>query len=330
MDNDCDGATDEEYQVTVSDCGLGACAAEGVRMCDSGQVVDTCLPVAPVDEVCDSFDNDCNGQTDEGTALCLDGMACQKGQCLPEDMVLVPAGEFFRGCNQGLDTNCLSNEKPGHLVFLEAFLVDRTEVPASRYQACVDAGTCSVPVEGSFEPGTKPNHPATGVTYEQALAYCGWMDRRLPTESEWEKAARGGCELVTNCSSQARLYPWGNAVPTCATAWYSSCTATAATRPVGTLPEGASPYGALDMAGNAAEWVADWYMGLYEIENDSNPTGPDFGTYRSIRGGNSGGSNGSAAKMRVSWRGSDVPHMSWSGTSKGQLGFRCALSVGDL
>jgi formylglycine-generating enzyme required for sulfatase activity len=257
-------------------------------------------------------------------------MTCQEGQCLPEDMVLVPAGQFHRGCNEGLDMNCLSNEKPGHLVFLEAFLVDRTEVPASRYQACVDAGACFAPEDASYDPASKPNHPATGVTYEQATAYCGWMDRRLPSEAEWEKAARGGCELSMNCSAQAKLYPWGNTAPSCATAWYSACTATAATRPVGTLPDGASPYGALDMAGNAAEWVADWYLGLYEVEYNSNPTGPDFGTYRSIRGGNSGTSNGAAGKMRVSWRGSDVPHMTWTGTSKGQLGFRCALSFGDL
>jgi|GEM_PF-716959 len=331
VDDDCDGATDEEVPKTTTTCGTGPCAATGVLACVNGALVDSCQPKPPTAEECDNLDNDCDGSTDEvDDGPCLPGLECRQGQCLPEDMELVPEGQYWRGCNASLDNVCLSNEKPAYLVYLDAYLLDRTEVAASRYKACIDAGGCTPPADTSFDPVTKPNHPVTGVTWAQATGFCQWMGRRLPTEAEWEKAARGGCELATNCSTQARVYPWGSDAPTCTLVHYSDCTSTGGTTPVGTHPAGASPYGVLDLAGNAAEWVADWYDGLYDDTDTLNPKGPQVGTYRVIRGGNAGTTNGTAGKLRASYRTDDVADVTWGGAQKGALGFRCALFLADM
>jgi formylglycine-generating enzyme required for sulfatase activity len=331
VDDDCDGQTDEDVSKTTTTCGEGPCASTGVLACVAGVLVDSCVPKPPTAEACDLEDNDCDGSTDEDDdGPCLPGLACRKGQCLPDDMELVPAGQYWRGCNPSLDPDCSSNEKPGHLVYVDGYLIDRTEVTASRYKACMDGGACTAPDDAAFEPDTKPNHPVSGVSWDQASAFCAWMDRRLPTEAEWEKAARGGCELYANCPTQARVYPWGAESPNCSLAHYADCTSTGGTTSVGTHATGASPYGVLDLAGNAAEWVADWYEGLYDEFDDVNPKGPELGTYRVIRGGNAGSTNGTASRLRASYRTDDVAHVTWGGAQKGALGFRCALFLADM
>ena len=331
IDDDCDGQTDEEVAKTATTCGEGPCASTGVMSCVNGAPVDSCVPKPPTDEACDNLDNDCDGQTDEADdGPCLPGLDCRKGQCLPQDMELVPAGQYWRGCNATLDDDCFSNEKPAYLVYLDAYLIDRTEVTASRYKACMTGGGCTAPADASFEPTTKPNHPVAGITWQQANAFCAWMGRRLPTEAEWEKAARGGCELTTACATQAAVYPWGNDAPTCALAHFNDCTSTGGTTPAGTHLDGASPYGVLDLAGNAAEWVSDYYVDLYDDTDTMNPKGPEIGNYRVIRGGNAGSTNGSPAKLRASYRTDDVADATWGGAQKGALGFRCALFLADM
>ncbi len=173
----------------------------------------------------------------------------------PEDMVLVPAGEFFAGCNEEVDSECLADEKPGGPRELPAFSIDRTEVTLAAYRACVEAETCSKPDQGegcNWGESERERHPVNCVDLDQATAYCAWRGARLPTEWEWEKAARG---------NDGRKYAWGNEPVDCRRAVIdegsgSACGLGDTTFEVGSKPEGASPYGALDLIGNVWEWTS--------------------------------------------------------------------------
>ncbi|MFC2015812.1 SUMF1/EgtB/PvdO family nonheme iron enzyme [Chloroflexota bacterium] len=197
-------------------------------------------------------------------------------------MVYVPAGEFTMGSNETDD------EKPVHTVTLDAFWIDRTEVTNVQYGKCVEAGACTAAADSSsysrssyYGNSSFDNYPVIYVNWSQASDYCRWAGARLPAEAEWEKAARG---------SDGRVYPWGNGDPSCDRAnSYDDdkgdhCVGD--TTEVGSYPSGASPYGALDMAGNVWEWVADWYDSDYYSQSPaSNPQGPNSGKYRVLRGG---------------------------------------------
>jgi formylglycine-generating enzyme required for sulfatase activity len=186
------------------------------------------------------------------------------------EMVYVPAGEFIMGSNEGY-----SDEKPAHTVYLDAFYIDKYEVTNAQYRKCAEAGACSQPHDAEYY--NDPNyagHPMVYVDWSQADAYCRWAGKRLPTEAEWEKAARG---------TDGRTYPWGEGID-CDHAQYGECGGQ--TVPVGSKPQGTSPYGALDMAGNVWEWVADWYgEDYYSQSPERNPPGPDSGWSRVLRGG---------------------------------------------
>ena len=162
-------------------------------------------------------------------------------------LLLVSAGEFVMGSAPG-GYIFGDNETPRRRIFLKAFYIDKYEVTNRRFRMFF------APVDryaGSFE---EPDQPVVGVTWFQAREYCARVNRRLPTEAEWEKAARG---------VDGRIYPWGDERATCVRAVMGgvipSCRKGFATWSVGSRPLGASPYGAMDMAGNAMEWVADWY-----------------------------------------------------------------------
>ena len=197
------------------------------------------------------------------------------------DLVCVPAGEFLMGSTDS-DKDAQDNEKPQHKVDLDAFWIDRTEVTNAQYEKCVQAGQCTASSYASDSKYNGDTQPVVGVTWNDATTYCEWAGRRLPTEAQWEKAARG---------TDGRLYPWGNQMATCDYAvvavTYDSETGCGkkTTWPVGSKPKGASPYGALDMAGNVWEWVEDQYDAEYYANSPSkNPTGPSSGPDRLLRG----------------------------------------------
>jgi formylglycine-generating enzyme required for sulfatase activity len=193
----------------------------------------------------------------------------------------VPADAFMMGSADN-DSTANSDEKPQHSVFLDAFWIDRTEVTNAEYARCVASGQCTSPKNTSSSTssgyyGNKQfaDYPVIYIDWEQAQAYCTWAGRRLPSEAEWEKAARG---------SDGRIYPWGSTIPTKMLLNFNSIVNE--TTAVGSYPSGASPYGALDMAGNVWEWVSDWYSNSYYQQSPArNPSGPSTGTYHVLRGG---------------------------------------------
>ena len=161
-------------------------------------------------------------------------------------MIEIPAGEFVMGCDDLDSKVCGKAERQRVVVDLPAYSIDRTEVTQAAYQRCIEAGVCTPPA-GGFEPTEACTNPVVNVTWEQAGKYCAWLDKRLPTEAEWEKAARG---------TDGRVFPWGNDPPSCELANFEGCGLRSA-EPVASHPAGASPYGVLDMAGNVREWVFD-------------------------------------------------------------------------
>ncbi|NVB42440.1 SUMF1/EgtB/PvdO family nonheme iron enzyme [Pseudenhygromyxa sp. WMMC2535] len=162
------------------------------------------------------------------------------------EMIEIPAGEFVMGCDIRNSQLCGQNERKLTTVELPAFAIDRTEVTQAAYERCIEAGVCEAPAAG-FSPGEDCTHPVVNVSWQQAGQYCAWLDKRLPTEAEWEKAARG---------DDGRLFPWGDEAPTCELANFEGC-GLRAPQPVASHPAGASPYGLMDMAGNVREWVFD-------------------------------------------------------------------------
>jgi len=225
-------------------------------------------------------------------------------------LVFIPAGKFMMGSNTGL-----ADQQPVHEVTLDPFWMDQTEVTNSMYAKCVDVGTCKVPAKVESQTHTIyygnsqfDSYPVIYVDWYSAKTYCEWVDRRLPTESEWEMAARG---------EDGRTYPWGNEPPNNNLLNYNS--AVGDTVKVGTYPSGASPYGVLDFAGNVWEWVADRYDGsYYSVAPTANPKGPDLGGKRVLRGGSW---HGTADLIQSTLRRGDSP--SWEDQ---YLGFRCAAS----
>ena len=188
-------------------------------------------------------------------------------------MVLVPAGEFTMGGNEAV------SEKPVHQVSLDAYYMDKHEVTVEQYAKFLEATKRRSPPEWKIlNQPPHQKHPIVMMDWSDANAYCQWAEKRLPTEAEWEKAARG---------ADGRIYPWGNDLPTPQRANYGKkkWDKHAALVPVGTL-DGKSPYGIYDMAGNAWEWVSDWYDRVYYKNSPSqNPKGPEHGDFKVSKGG---------------------------------------------
>jgi formylglycine-generating enzyme required for sulfatase activity len=186
-------------------------------------------------------------------------------------LVYVPAGAFTMGDDSGE-----KDERPAHKVYLDAFWIDQTEVTNKQYQTCVNAGSCKLPSDTSnFNNLNYEQHPVVYVDWNMAKAYCNWAGRILPTEAQWEKAARG---------TDGRIYPWGEVIDCNKANYQSSCVGNTAS--VGSYKSGKSPYGAYDMAGNVWEWVNDFYEeNYYQDSPSSNPGGPISGAYRILRGG---------------------------------------------
>ncbi len=213
-------------------------------------------------------------------------------------MVCVPAGGFIMGCNEALDRDCEEDEKPSRYVKLDVYCIDKYEVTVAEYAECVGAGGCVAPDRRfpcNYGREDRAAHPVNCVTWEQANSYCRWRGKRLPTEEEWEKAARG---------TDRRVFPWGEAPMNTLykrTNIHGARDGYINTAPVGSFPAGASPYGALDMAGNVWEWISDWH----DLDQRS----------RSLRGGSM---LDTPRFIRTSNRGKYVPQFSHHG-----VGFRC-------
>ena len=215
--------------------------------------------------------------------------------------VYVPAGEFEMGSMGGR-----SGDHPVHTVALDALWIDRTEVTNAQYTLCVKDGKCEQSFLADDAAYNGDDYPVVGVSWYDAVTYCKWAGARLPTEAEWEYAARG---------LEGNVYPWGDKAPTCELAQYSNCSGR--TGPVGSLPDGASWCGVLDMAGNVWEWVADWYdEDYYGSSPSQNPAGPSSGEYRVLRGGSW---SSLYSVVRSANRGRLHPDDSWY-----SFGFRCA------
>ena len=275
-------------------------------------------------------------------------------------MVLIPAGEFLMGSTTttieewskiddcGPAKQCdLSDEFPQHAVMLDAFLIDKVEVSNGQYVKFVQAAKHRVPVnpngpqdrsrnvwEGGKVPPAAANLPVVNVDWHDAKAYCEWAGKRLPTEAEWEKGARG---------PDGQVFPWGpdwdRTLLNSASMWAAqdlmsyeawsgwwdakgfelleAKTLAGVLKPGGSFPGGASPYGVHDMAGNVSEWVADWVgPDFYQASPDRNPTGPATGEKRALRGGSwYNHANGTRAALR---RDAFPNHRA------NTIGFRCA------
>ena len=254
--------------------------------------------------VCGCFDFDSLSK-DFGDGGGPDGSGTTDGGCVTtQGQVMVPGGPFMMGCVTG-DTACGTDENPYHMVNVSGFTIDRVEVTQKEYNMCVASGMCGAPPCGLWNPLQVPDQPVTCVTWIQAKLYCQFVGGRLPTEAEWEKAARSG---------DGREFPWGNSPPDCSWVNYGPCTQGLGAP---TSCMNSSPFGALDMAGNAREWVNDWYSAVYYSQNFPNdPQGPTSGTARVIRGG---GVNSLINEIRTSARDSLDPTM-----NDIDLGFRCA------
>lgn len=246
---------------------------------------------------------------------CVSPWTCVAGACADPGYAWIPDGLAPIGCAPG-DSFCEDDERPLHDAQIAGFQIGLTEVSAAEYADCVADGVCDVPSKVNVDiddfythgaPG-KEEHPINGVTWQQASSYCEWVGDRLPTEAEWEYAARG-VEPV--------LYPWGDEPePSCDVALVSPCPGLG-TEAVGSHPDGASVFGVLGMGGNVSEFVADWYDPDYYSDSPvEDPQGPEMGDERVYRGG---AFYGPLFLARASARSPVAPGFSSDG-----IGFRCA------
>ena len=259
-----------------------------------------------------------NGQEDRVSGKLEEGREFNPPGTKGGPMVFVPAGEFMMGCNEKVDKECDDSAKPYHRVYLDAYYINKFEVTVSEYRKCVNAGKCNAPVSKSDNKYCnwgyldRGNHPVTCVDWSQAIAYCEWAGKRLPTEAEWEKAARGTDE---------RVYPYGNQFDCGKSCNSVSPCSHNSTCPVGSYAQDKSPYGVMDMAGNVWEWVSDWYVGDYYSNSPSNnPEGPSSGSHRVLRGGSRAPLNPEG--LRASSRGGGNPAVRTL-----LNGFRCASNA---
>ncbi|OYT19498.1 MAG: hypothetical protein CCU26_11215 [Nitrospira sp. UW-LDO-01] len=265
--------------------------------------------------------------TEAGKKLAAERVANWKTKA---EMVMVPAGEFLMGSDKKTDRLAYRSEIPQHRVYLDAFEIGKYEVTALEYLKFVLATNRSPQLDWRYDGGnfqdSMAHHPIMHVTWYDADAYCKWAGQRLPTEAEWEKAARG---------SDGRLFPWGQeyAGPTRANFGRTGLSGPVRDRPerlllyppiisVDKYENALSPYGLYQTIGNVAEWVADWYNpDYYKTAPDRNPQGPEAGTQKAFRGG---GWMDSTTTMRVAMRNGTDPN-----TKINWLGFRCARSVSE-
>ncbi len=265
--------------------------------------------------------------TEEGKRLATERVANWKAK---DEMVLVPAGEFVMGSDKKVDRVAYRSELPQRRVYLDAFEIGKYEVTALEYLKFVLATGRPPQLDWRYDGGNfqdaMAHHPIMHVSWYDADAFCRWAGKRLPTEAEWEKAARG---------EDGRINPWGNQPAGLSRVNFGR---TGLSGPVRDRPErlllyppiisvdkyenGVSPYGAYQMLGNVSEWVADWYdKDYYASAPGRNPQGPETGTQKAFRGG---GWMDSTTTMRAAMRNGTDPN-----TKINWMGFRCAKDAAD-
>lgn len=226
-------------------------------------------------------------------AACPAGFDCIEGACTnQDDQLWIPPGWFSMGCNDTSDSDCDDSEKPAHMVNVPAFLIDRYEVTVAQWSGCVGASGCVAVDPTECVPNDDGDLPINCVSRQDAHDYCAWTSKRLCTEAEWEKAARGGCESwpAGNCADNMPIYPWGDETATCTHANMADPVTseagcgTQAMVAVGFYPDGRSVYGVDDMAGNAQEWIRDhWHPTYADAPDDGSEW--EGGTFPVLRGG---------------------------------------------
>ncbi|GEM_PF-2309138 len=238
-------------------------------------------------------------------------------------MAFIPAGSFWMGAAES-DAEADADEKPQHEVQLDAYWLDQYEVTNEEYEQCVADGMCYEPealdINGFAYEFARAitDAPVVNVSWYSASDYCAWAGKRLPTEAEWERAARG---------DDGRRYPWGDDPDAFQRAWYGGIFDVndpsvqddfSRPAPVGSFPEGVSPFGVFDLAGNVWEWVLDWYApDTYSQPGQENPTGPEAGSIRIVRGGSW---TTPSLSLRATYREARMPSGAWI-----DVGFRCAM-----
>ena len=298
----------------------GNAETDGREGCDPGSSEHPIEPVSCADLY---------SELGEGSAECNpDCSAYDTSSCENKKLVFVPSGKFQMGCNEAIDSDCNpggaisqeTEELPYHWVSLDAFVIDKHEATAGEYKECVETGPCEYNGSSTEAARTYDNerdqYPINMVNQDDAATFCEWRNMRLPTEAEWEKAARG---------VHGNIFPWGNELANCQYAIITNhagegCGLSSPWK-VGSKTRGVSPYGAFDMAGNVFEWVADWFdPNYYEESPTHNPQGPESGIFRVIRGGS--WYNADYRTLRASYRLQFPPN-----SRNSIVGFRCARSV---
>ncbi len=309
-------------------CGKGACYGTSFASCDDANpcTQDSCDP-----------DKGCVHSTFADGTWCggVNGDdACHAGKCLavPSGKIYHPTGSFWMGKDGQGDA------APAHLVQISAFLLDRHEVKVADYKACVDAAKCEPPkvvwatsqALCNYGRAGAEAHPVNGVTWDQAVQYCAFAGGRLPTEAEWEFAARNRCPDNTDlpgCQATQHTYPWGEAPASCAYAVLAEggkhgC-GLGTTAGVGSKADGESGLGVRDLIGNVWEWTADYYGGSYYANSPAkDPKGPAAGTTRVLRG-SSFFAAAADPPAPEAWR----RKQSILTTAGHSIGFRCAKDV---
>ena len=269
----------------------------------------------PAGPVCGNGVTESGETCDDRNSKSGDGCSatCQQEKPAPEGIVFIAKGKFKMGCVAPQDGSCIGTQETPHDVYLSAFFIDKVPVTADQYKNCVFPNGCTAPGTGAqatYGVAAKGNFPVHFVTWAQAGKYCSVKERRLCTESEWEFAARG---------TQSFKFPWGYANPTCSLANYAPCNG-GKVHAVGLLPDGASPFSVLDMAGNIQQWTADWY-GAYPTATTTDPKGPARGNSRVFRGG---GAESGADSITCMAR-NILPFN--GGQQHADIGFRCCKSL---
>ncbi|MBN8580333.1 MAG: SUMF1/EgtB/PvdO family nonheme iron enzyme [Anaerolineae bacterium] len=296
--------------ILASACGAGNAEPTAIPL-------PTAFPTNTPPSINAPADVEANAASGEERASGVDGMPA----------VYIPDGTFRMG---GMDPDVDRDEEPPHNVTMKGFWMDKLEVTNAMYTLCVQAGACEPPQ--TFKSETRESYfnnpefndfPVVYVTWLQADTYCKWAGRRLPTEAEWEYAARG---------TDYRTYPWGEDRPDSSRGNFNYFVGD--TTRVGNYPAGASPFGILDMAGNVTEWVADFYdLDYYSQSANVNPTGPGARSEyfnRVVRGGTfQDAFKDVRIANRASVRGSnpqadDVYSEDYLGTFSPKIGFRCS------